>query len=778
MKNWIKNFVSLVSVILGAVAASNAFSQASVNFPVNEGGNNWSHSHGSSGHFLNVCGSVIDELALDLNLNTPTFNSDAGKTVRAVADGQVVNFAGCASSFHANYGAVMVRHNSTLVLDDGSAFNPWYSGYLHMSNIATIGTNVSMGSPIGLVSNVSLDSIPAHLHMAVYVGQYPNNLVSINLKQVPNIQSRIASWFCGPSPFCYQDQNPTITLSNGVATSANTNSISSNRDFREFTFSVPNGSTNLSVDLFGLSADLDLYVRPQFPANVSNWSCRPFAGGVTNENCAVSIPSGRYFARVYGAATQLQTFNIRATWQAAGGNQILAVNKLGAGLGTVSSNPSGINCGSTCNFSFPANTSIILTATPASGSTFAGWGGDCSGASTSCSVTMSQARNVTATFNVGGLTQTLNVFKNGSGSGTVQSGPSTGGGNITCGTGCSAQFTQGTVVDLYATAASGSTFTGWSGDCFGSASCSVTMNQARNVTANFVSQSTSSQLLNGSAANAFTNSVSQNSDFRDYYFDLPSGSNNLSVQAYSMSGDVDLYLQPGQVPDLANYACRPYINGLDPETCTVPGPQSGRWFVRVYGFQTGLANFTVRADWSNGTTNFALSVSTVGSGSVTSNPAGINCPSNCVVGFAQNTTVQLIATPGANASFAGWTGACAGNSPNCSVLMSQAQELTANFGATSTYQVTLTVNANAASFTPTLQVSINNLVVDVPGPIIQSYGPAMSNGQSYSMSVVRNPNGLNCQFTSGQTGTVNGIAPQARILCSAQSELIFFSGFE
>ncbi len=568
----------------------------------------------------------------------------------------------------------------------------------------------------------------------------------------------------------------------------------------------------------------------------------------------------------------------------------VAVQKNGSGTGTITSNPSGINCGSACNFSFPANTSVSLTATPASGSMFAGWSGDCFGTS-SCTVTMSQARNVTATFNTsgGGITQLQNaiavngsvnstvqdgdfreyqvsipagvpalnvrlyglsadadlytrfgsspntatfdcksanglttedscnipnpaagthyirvygfatgpisyslvaswqttetqhlltVTKNGSGSGTVISGPSTGSATgINCGAGCSALFTQGTVVNLFATAASGSTFTGWGGDCSG-VNCSVTMNQARNVTANFVSQSTSSQLFNGSPINAFTNSVSQNSDFRDYYFDLPAGSNNLNVQAYSMSGDVDLYLQPGQVPDLENYSCRPYINGLDPETCTVPGPQSGRWFVRVYGFQTGNANFTVRADWSNGTTNFALSVSTVGSGSVTSNPAGINCPSSCVVGFAQNSNVQLTATPGPNANFAGWTGACSGNNTICNVLMTQARDVTANFGTAAIYQVTLTVNANAASFTPNLQVDINGTVVDVPGPIIQSYGPTMANGQGYSMSIIRNPSGFNCQFTSGQFGTVNGTAPQARILCSSQSELIFFSGFE
>jgi hypothetical protein len=42
----------------------------------------------------------------------------------------------------------------------------------------------------------------------------------------------------------------------------------------------------------------------------------------------------------------------------------------------------------------------LLTESPASGSTFAGWsGGECSGTQSNCQVTLSAAENVTATFN-------------------------------------------------------------------------------------------------------------------------------------------------------------------------------------------------------------------------------------------------------------------------------------------------------------------------------------------------------------------------------------------
>jgi len=70
----------------------------------------------------------------------------------------------------------------------------------------------------------------------------------------------------------------------------------------------------------------------------------------------------------------------------------------GSGTGTVTSDPAGISCGGTCGASFPAATIVTLTATPAAGSTFAGWsGGGCSGTDP-CSVTIAAATAVAATF--------------------------------------------------------------------------------------------------------------------------------------------------------------------------------------------------------------------------------------------------------------------------------------------------------------------------------------------------------------------------------------------
>ncbi len=83
---------------------------------------------------------------------------------------------------------------------------------------------------------------------------------------------------------------------------------------------------------------------------------------------------------------------------ATGSTQTLTVTKSGSGSGTVTSDVSGINCGATCSHDYAASTPVALTASPDTGSLFAGWSGDCTNTTGECDVTMSQARSVTADF--------------------------------------------------------------------------------------------------------------------------------------------------------------------------------------------------------------------------------------------------------------------------------------------------------------------------------------------------------------------------------------------
>jgi hypothetical protein len=70
----------------------------------------------------------------------------------------------------------------------------------------------------------------------------------------------------------------------------------------------------------------------------------------------------------------------------------LTINKAGTGTGSVFVSPSGTT--------FDAGTSVTLTATPAAGSIFTGWGGACGGNASTCLLTLNASQTVTATFDL------------------------------------------------------------------------------------------------------------------------------------------------------------------------------------------------------------------------------------------------------------------------------------------------------------------------------------------------------------------------------------------
>jgi phospholipase C len=73
-----------------------------------------------------------------------------------------------------------------------------------------------------------------------------------------------------------------------------------------------------------------------------------------------------------------------------------------------------------------------------------------------------------------------------------------------------------------------------------------------------------------------------------------------------------------------------------------------------------------------------VTIAGAGTGTVTSSPAGINCPTTCSASFAQNSQITLSETPGTNNTFAGWSGACTGTA-SCSVTLSAASSVIATF---------------------------------------------------------------------------------------------------
>ena len=80
----------------------------------------------------------------------------------------------------------------------------------------------------------------------------------------------------------------------------------------------------------------------------------------------------------------------------------LSVSTSPSNAGTITSSDSKISCGSTCSTSYspppsPLSAPITISQTPASGYTFSGWSGSCTG-SASCSVNMSSSQTVVAHY--------------------------------------------------------------------------------------------------------------------------------------------------------------------------------------------------------------------------------------------------------------------------------------------------------------------------------------------------------------------------------------------
>jgi hypothetical protein len=156
----------------------------------------------------------------------------------------------------------------------------------------------------------------------------------------------------------------------------------------------------------------------------------------------------------------------------------LTVATDGPGSGRVTSDEGAIDCPGACTSSQQEGLGITLTATPASGSTFAGWSGACAGTAP-CAVTFDEAKQVTATFTPD-TSYALVVAVHGKG--RVVSSPA----GVSCPGRCSGSFYRGSVVRLRAVPAKGFRLAAWGGACSGRRACSVTLGAASSVRARFV----------------------------------------------------------------------------------------------------------------------------------------------------------------------------------------------------------------------------------------------------------------------------------------------------
>ena len=382
-----------------------------------------------------------------------------------------------------------------------------------------------------------------------------------------------------------------------------------------------------------------------------------FAGG-TAVTLTASPAANSFFAGWSGACTGVgackvtltKNISVTATFSDL---PVLAVTLTGTGKGSVSSSPPGITCGQTCSASFDPGTAVTLTATAAEGSTFVGWAGGCAGTTATCTVTLNASAQVTATFDDVQAPPALYVALAGSGTGTVTSNPA----GITCAPTCSKSFPAGTQVTLTETPATNSTFAGWSGGgCSGTTStCTVTLSTSEQVTATFNLNQilpTLTVTLAGSGAGTVSSS--------------PAGISCPSTcsASFTLGTQVTLTETPAANSTFAGWsgACSGTTS-----TCTV----------------TLSASQQVTATFNISQLLLTVSLAGTGTGSVSSSPAGITCPTTCSANFTAGTQVTLTETPATGSTFAGWSGGgCGGGGTTCQVTMTASEQVTATFNLT------------------------------------------------------------------------------------------------
>lgn len=324
---------------------------------------------------------------------------------------------------------------------------------------------------------------------------------------------------------------------------------------------------------------------------------------IISYNDSTVVAGTTYCYRVYAfnsAGNSPYSPEVCASVAAATPTFTLAVTKAGTGSGAMTSSPAGINCTASCSATFNSGAIVTLTATPASGSVFAGWAGTgCSASTAAVSVTMSANTNCTATFNLEPVaTFTLTAIKAGTGGGTMSSSPT----GISCASTCAASFNGGSVVTLTAIAASGSVFTGWTGTgCTSTtAAVAVTMSTNRSCTATFDLQQASTFTLSVTKAGTGSGTVTSS----------PTGINCgvTCTGSYTSGATVGLTATPAPGSAFVNWtgtgctattatinvsvttsrSCQATFNGQTTTTALVAKigvfrPSTGQWFLDANG---------------------------------------------------------------------------------------------------------------------------------------------------------------------------------------------------
>jgi subtilisin family serine protease len=395
------------------------------------------------------------------------------------------------------------------------------------------------------------------------------------------------------------------------------------------------------------------------------------------------------------------------------------------GAGTIASSDGGINCGATCIHKYPKGTTVTLTATAGSGAVFSHWLGPCAAQANPCIVAVTRYTPVAADF-----TSPVTVAV--TGAGTVASTPA--GINCPAAT-CTATFPARTQVTLTVSATAGSVFNGWGGACSGIASsCTLTIDAAKSVSAQFVDHRALTLAFSGSGKARVVSTPTGIDCGATCVASFPPG----AVVTLTSTPGPDTYLAnwglPGcfqggtcvvtmsaDVSGVVTLALKPTIalsvngggsvvlasNGASTVTCTssctqpwdpgslvqlTPVAASGTYFTAWGGDCSGTpstinscsltldASKTVSVNFAP-KLHVAVAVTGTGQGVVGSSDGLLSCPPACADAVAGGALLTLTANPSSGSTFSGWSGACSGSQPSCTLTVNASTSVGASFAA-------------------------------------------------------------------------------------------------
>ena len=369
-----------------------------------------------------------------------------------------------------------------------------------------------------------------------------------------------------------------------------------------------------------------------------------------------------------------------------GGTYTLSVSAAGTGSGTVAKSPDlgAYNSGST----------VLLTATAASGSVFMGWSGDASGSANPLSVTMDANKTIVATFNAGTVLYTLTASVPGGG-GTITKSPN------------QTMYPSGTSVQLTAVPATGYSFHHWAGSATGTTNpVTVVMDSNKTVSAVFVpaitytltasvtptGKGTVSKNPNKTAYNAGEQVTLTASPAAGYAFDYWSGSasgtsssvtvtmnSNKTVTAHfkAVTYSLTVTVNPAGTGIVMRDKQAPYAAGT--EVWLTANADSGYLFDHWSGDATGTSNPLKVTMTSNKTItahyvrSYTIKVTAVpeGTGTITKTPNKSR--------YAEGTSVSLKANPAAGWVFDHWSRGLSGTANPLTVTVTEDKDALAWF---------------------------------------------------------------------------------------------------